>query len=97
MKSLTNAKKCYCQWINLEHFKNNGHCNNNPLSFKACVKHTTYECKVVCERCGSYEIVEWKYYNYMKTTILQVATIRGKEKKLRWSCAMCSEVCMFET
>ncbi len=61
MKSLTNAKKCYYQQINLEHFvlfKDNGYCNNNPLSLKACVKHTTYECKVVCERCGSYKIIE---------------------------------------
>ncbi len=24
-----------------------------------------------------------KYYNYMKTTILQVVTIRGKKKKIK--------------
>jgi hypothetical protein len=81
-EATNNAKNCYCQWINLEHFvlfKDNGHCNNNPLSLKACVKHTTYECKVVCERCDSYKIIEWNYYNYMKTTILQVVTIRKKK------------------
>jgi hypothetical protein len=36
----------------------------------ACVEHTTYECKVECKGVVSYKIIEWNYYNYMKTTIL---------------------------